>query len=680
VSQRLRSVALSLRTRLAAALALVMLGPVIVAAVALGVVVPAGAQASARSDAGRDAGSAALALSIRCEGIGDAATALARQVAAYADAYPTLPGSVAQLAADRAVAGRPGVTAAVLDPDGATLALAGAPAGREPAAAGGYGASCEQGTAGQRPSLLALAESVPVKVRRGGQISEVGTVVLWQTVDDALLADLATGLGSTGRLRALPALPEQQSTDQQFTGPGSVTIDGGTAYATRQAGPGVPFRVQAVQPVRGGVVIPALVVLVIAAALLALVLTRMIANWLIRPLAALTRTAIRLRGGDLSARSEITSGHQAGEIGELATALDTMAAELQTTIEQVSWSRDALAETFDRFVEALGRTHDLDGLLQTVVQAAAQLTGAPVALALLEDDAGLAERARLTTGLANDLLRSCAQELFTRAQEGEQIRGPLLHPSPGLARVLAAPLLAGDRPAGMLAMGWEADQAGAGAGASRAWDDEADAVAAEQLSALADHAGTAIANVRLHEEARRLSVTDPLTGAGNVRMLSTTLSREVERATRFDRPLTVLMLDLDHFKQVNDTFGHAFGDVVLRDFARRLRVCLREVDMVARYGGEEFAIVLPETDLDGGCRAADRVLEAVRAEPFRMGSRSRDVTVSIGVASFPAHGRSAAELMRSADAALYAAKSAGRDRWIVAAVSAGPAAAVPQAG
>jgi diguanylate cyclase (GGDEF)-like protein len=144
------------------------------------------------------------------------------------------------------------------------------------------------------------------------------------------------------------------------------------------------------------------------------------------------------------------------------------------------------------------------------------------------------------------------------------------------------------------------------------------------------------------------------------------LGREIERSTRFERPLAVLMLDLDHFKQVNDSHGHARGDAVLRELAQRVQEQIREVDTFARYGGEEFVVVLPETTMDGATQLADRICHAVSREPFvTEGEDPLDVTVSVGVAAFPDHGSSAATLMRSADKALYIAKNAGRNRWQV---------------
>ncbi|MGF1664080.1 MAG: diguanylate cyclase, partial [Kineosporiaceae bacterium] len=203
-----------------------------------------------------------------------------------------------------------------------------------------------------------------------------------------------------------------------------------------------------------------------------------------------------------------------------------------------------------------------------------------------------------------------------------------------------------------------------------------------QLSTLARHAGAALLNVRRHHLAARQSITDPLTGIGNLRLLTQTLGREVERAARFGHSLSVLMLDLDHFKAVNDTHGHARGDLVLTELARRLSRCVRDIDTVARYGGEEFCLVLPETSPEGAEVVARRVLAAVSGEPFvAPGGPPLHVTVSVGVAAFPEHGRTGGEVMRAADRALYAAKRTGRDKVVVAsgteAPATGPAPAVP---
>ena len=188
----------------------------------------------------------------------------------------------------------------------------------------------------------------------------------------------------------------------------------------------------------------------------------------------------------------------------------------------------------------------------------------------------------------------------------------------------------------------------------------------DALRTLAGQASIAVDNVHLHQEAERLSTTDPLTGLWNFRYLSMSLAREIERSTRFDRPLAVLMLDLDHFKPVNDTYGHARGDAVLRELAHRVQEQIREVDTFARYGGEEFVVVLPETSVEGAAQLAERICAAVRREPFRSeGEEPLDITVSIGGAAFPDHGSSAATLMRAADKALYIAKGEGRDRWHV---------------
>jgi diguanylate cyclase (GGDEF)-like protein len=185
----------------------------------------------------------------------------------------------------------------------------------------------------------------------------------------------------------------------------------------------------------------------------------------------------------------------------------------------------------------------------------------------------------------------------------------------------------------------------------------------ETIRTFAAQAAVALDNVLLHQEAQRLSVTDGLTGLGNYRFFQQTLAKEIERAARFKRPLALLMLDLDLFKQVNDAHGHQVGDAVLVEVAERVRAEVREVDVVARYGGEEFVVVLPETGRQGAAHTAERIAERVRARTIEVNGIELRVTVSIGAAVFPDNGDTPASLIRAADEALYAAKAGGRDQW-----------------
>jgi diguanylate cyclase (GGDEF)-like protein len=191
------------------------------------------------------------------------------------------------------------------------------------------------------------------------------------------------------------------------------------------------------------------------------------------------------------------------------------------------------------------------------------------------------------------------------------------------------------------------------------------------MRTFAAQATVAVDNVLLHEEAQRLSITDGLTGLWNYRYFTMSVTKEIERASRFGRPLALLMLDLDHFKAVNDSFGHQRGDAVLVELAGRIRAEARDVDTVARYGGEEIVVVLPETDEAGARQAAERFCSAVRRRPFgEPGSQPIRLTISAGVAVYPGHGSSASALLAAADAALYESKRAGRDTWRVSTVEA----------
>jgi diguanylate cyclase (GGDEF)-like protein len=187
-----------------------------------------------------------------------------------------------------------------------------------------------------------------------------------------------------------------------------------------------------------------------------------------------------------------------------------------------------------------------------------------------------------------------------------------------------------------------------------------DAQRLELARTMANEAAIALENARLYEEARKLADRDPLTGFYNHRFLHERMGEEVVRSQRGRRPLSVLMLDLDDFKLVNDTFGHLFGDRVLTWAAEVIRSTLRQSDLAARYGGDEFALILPDTDADEARRAADRILEAFRERPY-VGEQRGPVPIaaSIGVATFPIDGRTGTELIAAADAALYQVKRGG---------------------
>jgi diguanylate cyclase (GGDEF)-like protein len=163
-------------------------------------------------------------------------------------------------------------------------------------------------------------------------------------------------------------------------------------------------------------------------------------------------------------------------------------------------------------------------------------------------------------------------------------------------------------------------------------------------------------------ELERLSVTDALTGLYNRRHLMGTLATEVQRSRRLQRPFSVLLADVDHFKHYNDTHGHPAGDVALAKIAEILRKTTRGVDCVARYGGEEFFVILLETTVGTAAIVAERIRGEVASEKFAGGK----VTISIGVAECPSHGDTPESLIESADAALYEAKDGGRDRVVAA--------------
>ncbi len=187
----------------------------------------------------------------------------------------------------------------------------------------------------------------------------------------------------------------------------------------------------------------------------------------------------------------------------------------------------------------------------------------------------------------------------------------------------------------------------------------------DTLSTLAVHAGVAIDNARFIEKIEQQAVTDSLTGLYNHMEFQKCLTKEVERSRRYNKEFSLLLLDLDHFKMVNDNYGHQVGDLVLKEIAQTMHHCLRAVDKVFRYGGEEFAVILPEVKPDRVKIITERIRQAIADSSYQVGKdQAVSITVSIGFSSFPNDTLQRDEMIHRADQALYSAKRAGRNRVV----------------
>ncbi len=439
-----------------------------------------------------------------------------------------------------------------------------------------------------------------------------------------------------------------------------------------------------------------LALLVVLTALVAVVAAARLAQSTARPLAELSRAADRVAGGDLTARVPV---HSRDEVGRLAETFNRMAREMQSSVEAVTASRDQLRSNLGLLGDTLSSTHDQERMLRVILRTAIAATGATGGLVLLVEEDGKKLVGHVGEGVPEPLPRLSIVErglLGRVAATGLPRRGRIGRDGPDLVRgeptcrtYMAVPFAA---PASVAEPeDTEPPVRGVLALYNRLGADEFDDADLIRLSTFAGQAAVAVDNVRHHEQARRLSNTDPLTGLANYRMLGDALRRELERAARFGHKLCVLALDLDRFKRVNDSYGHAAGDAVLAEFARRLSTEIREVDLAFRQGGEEFVVLLPETDAAGGAALAQRLGAAIRHPSMSVTARRVPgagqvralrvpVSVSIGVAVYPDHGSTAAAVLGAADDALYAAKAAGRDTYRAApAPLTAPAAPAPVA-
>jgi len=183
---------------------------------------------------------------------------------------------------------------------------------------------------------------------------------------------------------------------------------------------------------------------------------------------------------------------------------------------------------------------------------------------------------------------------------------------------------------------------------------------------VADYLALALANIKLRGTLKQQAIRDPLTGLFNRRYMEETLSREISRAERYRTPLGIIMVDLDHFRRFNNTFGHDAGDMVLQDMGRFLQNNIRKEDVACRYGGEEFTLILPGASLDATKNRAETLRQKVQNLQIYYNNKLLDsITLSLGVATFPEHGSSGDAVLQAADAALYDAKHGGRNQVAV---------------
>jgi two-component system, cell cycle response regulator len=381
-----------------------------------------------------------------------------------------------------------------------------------------------------------------------------------------------------------------------------------------------------------------------------------LAGVIARPLERLAEGARAVAGGNLQTRVEAGG---VTDVARVAEAFNAMTANLRAYIGELRSSRDELRHSLDRMGATLRTTLDLQGMLEVILDTAAVTLGATAGALYLLRPPGRELSLEVAQGYVPppEATLKVSQGVAGMAAAGDPVLVPgasatIAEPvEPRTETAVAVPLVRGDRTMGVIAL------------YGRPTPEPFREQDAETLAAFAAQASVAIENVLLHQETQQLSITDGLTGVWNRRYLELSLRKEIERASRFSRPLSVLMIDIDRFKDVNDRFGHQRGDGVLVEVTRRIMGTIRtQIDFVARYGGEEFVVVLPETPCEGGKVVAEKVRAAIRDHPFVGDGPHLTITVSVGVSAYPLDGLTAEDVVRAADQAMYQAKRAGRDR------------------
>lgn len=396
-----------------------------------------------------------------------------------------------------------------------------------------------------------------------------------------------------------------------------------------------------------------LVLAVLMAATLGFLLARLIA----RPLRELAAGANAIAAGNYDQHIDVRS-HD--EVGELARSFNAMTERLKVHISDLRESREQVKRAYARFGEILRSTHDLEKLLEGVLEISLDTLRATRGLLMVTSGPG-SLNVQVSRGVVDsDFELEPGKGLAGYvASTGNPMRLPADgdlpkkdHREPEFKTLLAVPLQSQERVMGVLVLmdkeeGMEFTEADMGT-----------------LLSLADQAGVAIENVMLHRDAERLAITDAKLGIWNWRYFQLQFDTEINRSARFGLQFSLMEIDIDNFKTLNDTHGHLAGDAVLIELVGRVKSVIRDIDSFARYGGEEFLLLLPETKPDGAQTLAEKIRSVIAEKPFEGDPIPKpiSVTVSVGISCFPEHGSDRTSLLRAADRAMYTAKSGGRNR------------------
>jgi len=357
--------------------------------------------------------------------------------------------------------------------------------------------------------------------------------------------------------------------------------------------------------------------------------------------------ARRLGEGDFGAEAPTVGKDEFADLGE---EFNKMSRQLKARLEDLKNERRRGEGAMRRLGEAVASNLDRDALLRLVVSTAVEGVGADAGRVSVRGPNQVAFEELSRVGNMNGL------EPAVESAEADALRtGSRRETTVGEASAIAHPLRPRDGGSGIVGV------VSIGRTGRPFTPEDRDL-----FSYLAGQAGVSMENVDLHEAVTRDSVTDELTGLSNRRGFEEALSLEVERARRFGTKLGLVLLDLDDFKQINDGYGHQQGDVVLRDVARVLRETAREIDYPVRYGGEEMAVLLPETDVEGALRFAERLRGSIAGLQVRRpgAAGTLRVTASCGVAAMPDTAVDERGLVAAADAALYEAKRGGKNKSV----------------